>query len=51
MVARPVITDSSTPDFSAAAASSAAYSSETAPRTGATSHDDQEPSSTRLAIS
>ncbi len=41
----PVSTDSSTPDFSAAAARSAAYSSLMPVRSGGVSHDVQEPSS------
>ena len=40
--ASPVSTDSSTPDFSAAAASSAAYASLTPSRAGGVSHEDQE---------
>ena len=43
--ASPVSTDSSTPDFSAAAASSAAYASLTPSRVGAVSQEDHEPSS------
>ena len=46
----PVITDSSSPVFSRAAASSAAYSSVSSPYVGGVSHDDQEPSSRTRSI-